>query len=259
VLASLSTVESHRVTSPRAGAAARSRTWRSRPSSSPCPGPLARSTSRSVTAWTGRSSSTPTVSGSTATQLAGSCAASRGRRTSTSGSARTRFGTRSSPLLLTPVCRCVTCRRRRHTLTRGQRCATTEPASPSTGTPPTSSRPSSPAPREVMPEDRRDAETSGAEPLSGNMRARAYALGAMPSATSLSDARCVGAHAGHWDSVDRQNPLGAVARLFGTLRLDSVFSIRGRAGRTRPWSRPRHALANDGASSRPSPGATASR
>ena len=69
-----------------------------------------------------------------------------GRRDRQARSAHTRCATGSSPPPSTPASRCATSKKPPPTPTREPRCATTGPASPSTGTPPTSSPPSSPAP-----------------------------------------------------------------------------------------------------------------
>ena len=106
--------------------------------------PRERSTSLSANDWTARSSYAPTDSGWTATAPAASCAESPDVPRSTSQSARTRCATPSSPLPSTPAFRCAMSRRRHRMPTRERRCATTEPASPSTVTPPTSSPPTSP-------------------------------------------------------------------------------------------------------------------
>ena len=99
----------------------------SRPSDRPQP---------SANAATGRSSSSPTAGGSTATPPGGSCDGSPGAPGSPSGSGHTRCATRSSLPRSMPVCRCATCRKPRRTLTHGPRCATTAAASLLTVTPP---------------------------------------------------------------------------------------------------------------------------
>jgi integrase/recombinase XerD len=87
----------------------------------PCPSPHASpapSTWRSVTGATGRSSSRPTVAGSTVTSLGGSCAGSPAEPGSPSGSVRTRCVTPSSRPPWTPACPFATCKRPPATPTR---------------------------------------------------------------------------------------------------------------------------------------------
>ena len=95
---------------------------------------------------TGRSSCAPTGSAWTGTPPAASSAASPTAPASTSRSVRTPCATRSSPPPSTPASHCATSKKPPRTPTRAPPCATTAPASPSTGTPPTSSPPTSPAP-----------------------------------------------------------------------------------------------------------------
>jgi hypothetical protein len=86
--------------------------------------------------------------GSPKTVPPGSSAGSPAARGSSSRSARTRCGMRSSPPHSTPACRCATCRKLLRTPTRVPPCATTGPGPASTATSLASSPPTSPEPRD---------------------------------------------------------------------------------------------------------------